>query len=170
MEYSAQLRIIQNDLKRVAVRLPVVHDHRQSVPKCDLDLTPEELLLLLLVNGIPVIVEADLPDRQDSALSGKRIDPLQVAFPAARPFLRVDADRSVDMRIALRQTQGALAANEVTARDQHESHSVLRQRRKQLVPVCVKGFVVIMCVRIEIHASLPSLPFQFSPSRDILQA
>ena len=62
MEHAPQAGIVPDDLHAVPMGLPVMNNDRLIQLQGQVDLTAKQGLLLLLMAGVPVIVQADLSD------------------------------------------------------------------------------------------------------------
>ena len=168
MEHAAQPGIVAHDLQAVAVRLAVVDDDGLSELPRQRDLLAEEQLLLLLVLGVPVVVEADLPDGDALRVLGERGDLREDLGRAVLQLLGVDAHGGVDEVVALGQGERRAAAGQIAARvhDQRDAGRVRRLQQREAV--CVEGAVVVMGMGVEIHGQSPS-PFFYSIKQDAVE-
>ena len=155
MEDAGGLRIVLHDVQTVLVSFPVVDDNRLVQLDCQFDLLPEQDLLLLLLTGVPVVVQPHLADGHALGMPRHLAD-LGISFQIVFVhILRVDAHRGIDKGIFLRQVQSHAAAPRVAARVQDQPHPGGVGGLQSFKAVGVEGAGIVMGVGIKNH--LPHL-------------
>ena len=152
MEHAGHTLIPTRDPKAVGMCVAIVHDNRLAQFACQLhlsgkhDLLPRAGALVLF----PIVVQPDLADRTYTRLSlGQFFDDRKVIIPVFVDIFRVNTDSSIYKRVFLCVADRLARGLDIAARIEDQADIMRGHGRKQLIPITVKAFIVIMCVGIK---------------------
>ena len=92
-----------HDAERIGRRLPAVNNHRKFFFPSKRNLTAEPVFLLLMILLVPVIVKANLTDRDRLFHAAEFPHPRHHVLVQIAHLIRVKAERAVDERIRFHQ-------------------------------------------------------------------
>ena len=139
------------NLKGILGRLPAVDAHRQVQLSCQGKLCPEPFLLYLPGFLIPIIIQADLPYRHRLLPAAEFPDPLELLFIQGSYLVRMNARRSIDKRILLRQLRAGPGPLKAGSYIYNFPDSRSRHPRQQFFSVFIKSFIIIMSMAVKYH-------------------
>ena len=160
MKHTSRPGVPLRDLQTVRVRVAVVRNHRLVQLARHLHLPREHHLLpragaLVL---LPVIIQPDLSNRAHARLGlGHFFNDCKVIIPVFVDIFRVNANRRIDKRIFLCVAHRFARSLHITTRIEYQPDVMLRHGQKQLVPVGVKTFIIIMGMGIKQHLPSPQI-------------
>ena len=153
MEHAAQLGISADYIEAIAVRLAVMDDDRLIEPKRELDLTDKQCLLLVLVLGVPIVVEPYLADGDAFGMPGKLSKLGKTLLTELVYILGVPADGGVDKVIFLRERYRIARAYKIAAGVDDEPDVFSRHGFKYFKAVGVERAAVVMRMGVKYHCN-----------------
>ena len=118
---------------------------------------PVALFLLLLLILLPMVIQPDLPDRDDLFRPFLSVQPVHGRFVQLPDLVRVDPDGGVDIRIFLRQRDRRAGGGEARPHVHDPADPQPWQGSQQLLPVRIECLVVVMGVGLKNHGNFPPL-------------
>ena len=103
MKHAPKSRVIPYDFQAIAMGFPVMYDDRLIQSKGQIDLAAEQGFLLGLVAGIPVVVQADLPNGNALGVGRQFLNLLKIYLTILLQLFGMKAHRGIDKRKVLRQ-------------------------------------------------------------------
>src|SRR5208282_4867660 len=88
---------LAEDLQHVGPRVPVVNDHREVELLCELQLADKQLHLRITVSKLPIIIETDFPNCNNTLQARAILDPGIPVITGLNHRRRRDPDAVVDL-------------------------------------------------------------------------
>ena len=104
---------------------------------------------------MPVIIQADLPYRRDFGMAAELPQLLKNLFVQISRVIRMDPRGPVNIGIFLYEFPGSVQAFHIRADIDHGADALFRQGGEQLLPVLIKGLIVIVGVCLKNHLLRP---------------
>ena len=104
---------------------------------------------------MPVIIQADLPYRRDFGMAAELPQLLKNLFVQISRVIRMDPRGPVNIGIFLYEFPGGVQAFHIRADIDHGADALFRQGGEQLLPVLIKGLIVIVGVCLKNHLLRP---------------
>ena len=143
--------VLLHDLKRVCSGLSAVDDNRHLFFPCQAKLADEPFFLEIMLFFIPVIIQSDLPHSDDLIPIQQFRHPQELFLIQLTHLIRVHADRTVYERILFGQFHDLIPGCDRGSHIYDEPDPALFHAAEQFLSVCVKLFIVIVCMCIDYH-------------------
>ena len=105
MNYAADLLrfFLFHDTERISCRFPAVDDHQKFFLARKRNLTAEPILLFFVIFLVPVVIKANLSDRNRLFQTAESPHPLHHILVQVAHLIRMKTERAVDERIRFHQ-------------------------------------------------------------------
>ena len=154
--------VLSHQLISVSGSLSRVYHKRKLRFLCHLDLSRKPLLLNLSVRIVlPVIIKPDLAHCDNLSSPGKGIVPDQryqggkILPIQLRRAGWMHTKRRINKGVGTAKLQSGLAAFQIRRNIYNPADAILLHAGKQLLPILVKGLVIIMRMRLKNHCLSP---------------
>ena len=156
MHHAAELLrvVFFHDAHRVCGSFPRMDDHRKIHLRGELQLAREPVLLYLPVGLRPVVVKADLAHGERFFVTELFADLFENLIRHVRAVFGMDPERTVDVRVAVRQGEALVDALYGRRDVHHAADPCGGKAGEQFVAVCIKSFIIVVRVRVKDHRVL----------------